>query len=503
MTAMNGSVRAPAAAPAPRAEWRVAVRLALVAALAYLPFNHCHFSGTDETGVFNSARAIVERGELAVEPGRHIYVGADGRHYAHFAVGQSLLVAPLVALGEAAGALLPEAWIGAALTREDQGTIDTAEDPVVFFGSLYAPLASGALVGLFYLLERGFGASRRSALVAAALFGACSYAATLSVFFLQHTTEAILMLGSLGALHGWRRSGRVALLALGVACACAVPLVRVPAAISGPALAGYLAFTLLERRRSGAPTRWGAVAAAVAVPTLALAAAHIAFNTARWGTWLASPMLAQSFLLQSDLGRGLHGLLLSPGAGLFAYSPLLLLLPMYASPFCRAHRAESIAITALVGCSLLLYGRFTFWHGLWAAPGPRYLASLVPFLMLPFGLWLDAARPVWQRWLTAALAALGLCIQLALMSVVWRRVVELMGYEQETRHWGFLFEPLRGPIAGAVRALAAGEVDLYLWALGFGVPGREPQPLLAAALLAAWAALFAVCWRGLRRAMPV
>src|SRR5258705_9362789 len=72
-------------------ERRIALWLAAVAALAYLPFDHCHFTASDELGVFDPAVALYTHGTLAVPSGVHVFWGRDGRLYSHFAIGQSVL----------------------------------------------------------------------------------------------------------------------------------------------------------------------------------------------------------------------------------------------------------------------------------------------------------------------------------------------------------------------------------------------------------------------------
>ena len=178
---------------------------------------------------------------------------------------------------------LPPETLRAAIGREDEGYIDQRESPAIFLTSAYAPIASGVLLAIFFAFERGLGASRRSALVATALLGACSYVAAHSVYFLQHTTEAVAILGGFAALHAWRRTGRLGWLAAGSALASAVVIVRVPAAVSGPALAGYLLFTLIERRRDRRP-RAGASPRQIALPAAAVAVIHLGVNYAKWGT---------------------------------------------------------------------------------------------------------------------------------------------------------------------------------------------------------------------------
>jgi hypothetical protein len=480
---------------------RAALWLAAVAALAYLPFNHCHFSASDETGVFDTALSLYTRGTLAVEPGPHIFPGRDGRRYSHFAIGQTILALPFIAIADGAERALPPETLRAAIGREDEGYIDQRESLAIFLTSAYAPIASGVLLAIFFAFERGLGASRRSALVATALLGACSYVAAHSVYFLQHTTEAVAILGGFAALHAWRRTGRIGWLAAGSALASAVVIVRIPAAVSGPALAGYLLFTLIERRPPP-PARWR-VAAAIALPAAAVAAIHLGVNYAKWGTWIESPMTAQTALLQGSLRAGLTGLLLSPGASLFAYSPLLVLLPLWLPGCWRRHRAEAIAALALAASFLWLCGGFLFWHGLWSSPGPRYLFALTPLLMLPLGPWLDAPKPRWQRALAIALAVWGAVVQIALMSAHWRHTTERMGYERELTvvSQPFLYDPLRSPIAAQLESLRLGEIDSYLWSLWFGVPGRAPNPALAAALLLAWAAALGYCALRLRASL--
>ena len=216
-------------------------------------------------------------------------------------------------------------------------------------------------------------------------------------------------------------------------------------------------------------------------------------------------MIAQRALLDGSLREGALGLLFSPGAGLFAYSPLLLLLPFWLPGFWRSHRAECVTVLAIAASLVYVCGRFIWWHGLWSAPGPRYLFALTPLLLLPLGPWLDLPRPPWQRVLTVTLAALGGLFQLALIGARWRGAITRLGFLDlfatgQYPSLDFLFDPQRSPIAMHLRGLAAGEVDVWLWALWFGV-GREPQPALAGALFGAWALAFAFCLRRLRQCL--
>ena len=126
--------------------------------------------------------------------------------------------------------------------------------------------------------------------------------------------------------------------------------------------------------------------------------------------------------------------------------------------------------------------------------------ALTPLLLLPLASWLDAPKPRWQVWLAGALAGLGFLSQIALISAHWRGIVERMGYEPEltVASQPFLFDPLRSPIAAHLRSLFVGEIDVYLWRLWSGVPGRAPQHALVVVLLLVWALALAYCVRRLR-----
>jgi hypothetical protein len=441
-----------------------------------------------------------------VDSGVHVFRGRDDRLYSHFAVGQSILAVPLLAVADSLTHAFAPETLRLAIGRNDAHFIDTIESPEIFLVSAYAPAASGMLIAIFYLFERRLGTTRRASLVAAALLGASTYVATHSVYFLQHTSETVAILGAFAALHAWRQTGRVAWLATGCGLAASVVLIRVPAAFALPALAGYGIWTLVARSRADG-LAWGRITAAIALPGAAVAAIHVAVNYEKWGFWIESPMIAQRALLGGSLREGALGLVVSPGAGLFAYSPLLLLLPLWLPGFWRAHRAECATVLGIAASLIYLCGRFTLWHGLWSAPGPRYLFALTPLLLLPLGPWLDRPRPHSQHVLTVALAALGCLIQLALVSASWRGALQRLGFLDlfATGRYpslDFLFDPQRSPIAMHLRGLAAGDLDVWLWALWFGI-GREPQRALAGALLGAWALAFALClWRLRRSAAP-
>ena len=196
---------------------RIAHWLGACALLLYLPFFHGHFYGTDETSVYQGARALYTQGSLAVDsPAPHHFTGRGGHLYSHFAPGQSVLAVPLFGLGGLFRTIAPESWQHAIRGRPRDGDrIDTLANPEIFAVALYSPLASAFLVALFFRLERRLGSSVRAAVIASLLLGCTTYVAMMSVYFLRHTTEAIAILGSIYFLIDRKQGGPLRSLALG------------------------------------------------------------------------------------------------------------------------------------------------------------------------------------------------------------------------------------------------------------------------------------------------
>lgn len=488
------------------ADRRLARRLALLFFLLFSLFQRGHFSGTDEVGLFQVSSSLYSHGSLAVPAFAHTARGVDGRFYSHFSVGQSALAVPFFALGSLASATLPDRALRALAGPHLPLRKGVAGGRVEIFAvGLFSPAVCALLVGLFYLFERRLGTSPRTALACAALFGATTYVATQSTFFLRHTTECLCIVGALFYFFRWRQAGRSRDLWVGSTLASATILVRLPASIAGPVLAGYLAFCLWER--SGG--RWSprllrSALPAICVPLLVALALSAWSDWTRWGVPWNVHQLGTATAGYTPLYKSVYAALFSPGMSVFVYSPLLLLTPWTFPSFWRRHRAEAAACAGLSLIFLLVFSSFIGWTGLWSAPGPRYQLISTPLLLLPLGPWLDE-RAGRRRWsIVAALAALGLVVQLAFMTVAWGVLVDSMQWKEFVPKWSFLFIPDQSPIVGALRYLGDARLPLDTWLLRLarGWADEPPAPVAAALLLAAWAALFATTaaflWRALR-----
>jgi hypothetical protein len=485
-----------------QADRRIALWLGLGCFLFYALFVTGHLQGTDEVSVYETTRALYERGSLSVPQHQGAYAGRDGRFYSIFSVGQSALALPFYALGAALRDVLPAGAVRALAgppirvqTTVWGGTLE------IFTTGLYAPFAAGVLIALFYAFERRLGVSRESAVAAGVLCGATTMVALQSIYFLQHTTEAIALLGALlGFLH-WKQTGSLHALAAGSACAAAIPLVRMPASVAAPGLGLYLLHTLAVRARAGA-VPWPRVAAAIALPVAALFAVHVASNHVKWGAWLMSPMLGQYARMTNPLGVGLLGFLASPGSSVWPYTPLLLLAPWTLGAMAKRHRAEVACALVICASFLLFCSAYDLWTGLYSSPGPRYLFVWTPLVLLSLGPWLDRRPSALGRGALVVLAAAGLAVQLVLLLASWAHVIEAGGYLRYQPPKGFLYVWSDTPIAVAFGRVLAGDLAPWLVALARGSDVAPAHPIAALAtaalLLGGVAACGAMVVRALR-----
>lgn len=471
---------------------RIAAGLCAAFFVLFSIAHHGRFIGGDEVSVYETTRALYERRELSVPQMPLNHRGPDGRFYSQFTIGLSLLALPFYGLGRLAESALPEA-VSRALAGPSvvDGPMRFGGDPKIFFVGLYAPLATGLLLALFYCFERRLGVGRGTALVASALVGCTTYIAALSTYFLQHTTEAITILAGLYGFFTWERSGRTLDLAWGAFLACATLLVRLPAAVTVLPVLAYPTALLVIRSRSSAEGRRALrpVFLLGAIGALAVSV-HAAVNQAKWGTLFSSPYTRHLDLLDTPLRISLPGFLTSPGCSVFVYSPLLVLLPWTLPSLWRRSRSVTLVAVGASLCALLLAAKYRNWTGLYSAPGPRYLFVATPLLLLSLGPWLDEAKSLVKKLSVAALAACGLGVQLVLMSVKWSAIINQMGYLDYRPRFSFVFQFDASPLVASARWLASGgEIDWWVAGLARGWLGREGEPLGAAACVALWALL--------------
>lgn len=341
----------------------------------------------DTLGSLRTAQAVVERGELAIDPGSGTEgnFGPGGGYYAWFG-----LVPMLVQL--------PAAWLGHHLP----GLLGGVEGGGRVFASRFLASLPFLLVALWVCASYRRCLGRLGVAPPVADRAALHLGVATPVWAYAGLDAPDLLLGGLllAAFDaGLARAARRAGFFLGLAVATKFYAF---AAIPG------IALLLVETRRPGErPLR------DLALGLLPGLLGFMAFNQARFGGPLTTGYAAAFSEAFVPFPLGLVGMLLSPGKGLLVHAPAMLLagagfLRLAAD---RPGAARGLALTTapiLLGVSLAYD---------WAGDpgwGPRYAMAVVPLLFLAYPWWLGTeGESSARRGVTAAALGVGLLANVA------------------------------------------------------------------------------------------
>jgi hypothetical protein len=252
---------------------------------------------------------------------------------------------------------------------------------------LFNPVISGMLVALIYLLSRALGMSPWCSLTAAIISGFASpiwvYAGTLSSIPLatafhiasvlalvhartQHRNFMTLLSGLLFGLAVSTRPDYLMFVPVLLIAVCGIKVIPFPATL------WRVVIWILG---------WGIVV----VPGVGL------YNLYRTGDLFEFGYGSQTFLWATERAHiGIFGILASSGFGLFVYLPVSVL-GLWGLLSCGLSRWSRWTMVSPILVSVLVYGTFNDWEG-GVSWGPRYLTSVVPFLMVGIGCLLWKSR---------------------------------------------------------------------------------------------------------------
>ena len=115
----------------------------------------------------------------------------------------------------------------------------------------------------------------------------------------------------------------------------------------------------------------------------------------------------------SPIHVGVFGLLFSPGAGLFIFSPILFTIFVSFFDFYKKDKSSFLIFSAYLVSMLVFFGNLDTWHG-FVSWGPRYLLPVIPFLLIPLAASIEKRNSIGFRFLVITLGTIG-----AFFSLIW------------------------------------------------------------------------------------
>ncbi|MBI3268738.1 MAG: hypothetical protein HYZ53_06930 [Planctomycetes bacterium] len=420
---------------------------------------------------FAVAQSLAERGAfdipfLEIPDMPLTSTGPDGKHYAYWGLGQSLLYLP-----------------GVLLAGRDWGyRLANLVSPVLMAAAL-AFLARA-------LLALGVGCRRSVAVALVAAFTTPMWVYSRSWF--EVSIEAFCFNGVLLGLVRWNAATSAGVARRSLAFAAALlAFAVVTRPVSVLLLPAVAAFVVAARwwidpaSSRAARVGWAELArdALVAVPfAVAGAATMLAYNHLRTGSafsfYLASHV---QFVYAGDRRLGLAGLLVSPWKSIFVYAPAILLALDGWPALWRRSPAVTVAVAVAAVCYFGFYSGVVFWSGD-RAWGPRYVAWLCPWLCLP----LAFARFPWNgragRAVTALVLSFAAVVEFAGVSawcIRYQNILERVEgrpplYAAVSTNYDLYYRVLDGPIPAHLTRLVPTWRDAFRF-----VPEPAPPGLMA------------------------
>ena len=428
----------------------------------YLASMGGHFYSFDSWFRFLTTKAIVDRGELIIDP----IPGRLRPLYSKTGILQPLATIPLYLISKA---LPPD--------------IDPPMDlkgpvkPDELMASTLHQFTTPLIALVFYLTLLDWGYARRVALATMLTFGLATIAWPYARYHLAEPGLALCLMIAVWQLLRFRLrlKGRHLFwsgLALGLGASNTTMFLVVPM----PLIGLYVAW-LLWPRRAGVCTSWPQAM------RLALCWAGPVFLAGLWVLWFnwfryGAPFVTgyegdrgfPNFIYDGRAGFslaawiGIHGLLFSPGKSVFLFSPPLMAALLYLRGFFVRHRAEATLICLLCLGWLLFYAKWWAWHGD-IAWGPRYMVPVTCLAMLPlaqaFKLW-NKRGPLFKAALLGVIA-FGLVVQgLGMAQHFELQFSAIVGENQKDMPL-LHYIPHYSPVMGNYRMLVMGATpDFYL-----------------------------------------
>ncbi|MBL8148849.1 MAG: phospholipid carrier-dependent glycosyltransferase [Blastocatellia bacterium] len=410
----------------------------------------------DSEVVFRVAESIADGNgfevrDLEIWPGFGVARGKDGKLYTSYPPFESILLAPFIKIAKPINetewykeATIPIShFAGKGIGAVFLGIPEADFKPhALRFSVSFFNVVIGALqVLLFWLIVFKIFQNETVATALAAVFGFATMAWHYSGTFMSEPLATLLVLLSFYSLVKVDRSfqqssiSHKSLLISGLSLGLAVATHSTALAFA-PFFGLYALYCCWQSRKSKELVAGVVVWSASLVLILGLFGYY---NYYRFGSFFQmghsltvynQVNFAQPF--STAFWSSLYQLLFGYGKGLFLFSPVVILGLVTWHRFHKFAPFLSILLMATVFARIIFISCFEMWHAGFCL-GPRYLLMIVPFLILPFGMWLKEQLEK-QRWQSLYVVAVG--IWLCIVEQTYFAIGEIFFYYQMVKDNG-------------------------------------------------------------------
>ncbi|MGI0011207.1 MAG: glycosyltransferase family 39 protein [Nitrosopumilaceae archaeon] len=281
-----------------------------------------------------------------------------------------------------------------------------------FMELFYGPIISALSVGVFFLICRTFNFRQRNSTMLALLFGFTTILWAYSKTSLNGVPVTFfVLLGFLFFRKFQKNQSPINLIFCGASYGFGF-LVRQDAFLFILPLFFFLIYEITQQHSKIKKIL------AFTLPLIPFYVIYRVIDFIRVGTTAEAGIATSASTVVSigsggnPIHEGIFGLLLSPGAGLLIFAPILLTIFFAFPDFYKRNKRECILLLSFAALFLIHYGPNGHWHGFvaWSA---RYLLPIVPFLLLPLGASLEKRKNLIFKSALLVLVTLGVFFNLA------------------------------------------------------------------------------------------
>lgn len=346
--------------------------------LFYILTNSGHLGTYDAAMEYEVAKNLIQSGsfELRDEQFHEFSAarGRDGKLYSPHGLGQSLVMIPFFLLGEGASQLFPH-FPKIRLHH--------------FCITLMNPMVMALTCLVLYFFQRRLRFRERSAVVVTSIFGICTIAFPYAKVSFDVTLTAFLLLSAGYSIYRFQETynGKWALFS-GILIGFSL-LTRIASLLVVPIFTFYFFYSLKRTRLVS--RRIGQLLILYGLPIVMSVIIVGWYNDVRFGAFYEDGHATDAAVkLTTPFFVGLLGQLVSPGKGLFFYSPILLFSFFGIKKLYHTHSWEVLLFGCIICVNLFFYSKLVNWSGDWCW-GPRFTVPLVPLFTIFIGAFLNGS----------------------------------------------------------------------------------------------------------------